>query len=59
MQKYLEDPIAEELLKGKYSEGAKIRVKVNKKTGELKFSGTHPTKSPDSKTEEEKPANVS
>lgn len=59
LQKYLEDPIAEELLKGKYADGAKIRVKLNKKTGELKFNVTPVTNSPDSKTEEEKPASVS
>ncbi len=38
LQRYLEDPIAEELLKGKHGEGSTIKVKVNKKTGELKFS---------------------
>jgi ATP-dependent Clp protease ATP-binding subunit ClpC len=59
LQKHLEDPIAEELLKGKYIEGTKIRVKVNKRTGELKFSAIQSTKSPDSKAEEEKPASVS
>jgi ATP-dependent Clp protease ATP-binding subunit ClpC len=59
LQKYLEDPVAEELLKGKYTEGTKIRVKVNKKTAELKFSATTSAKSTDSKTEEEKPASVS
>lgn len=59
IQKYLEDPIAEELLKGKYADGAKIRVKINKKTGELKFNVTPATTSTDSKKEEEKPASVS
>jgi ATP-dependent Clp protease ATP-binding subunit ClpC len=37
VQRYLEDPIAEEVLKGKAGERTTIRVKVNKKTGDLKF----------------------
>ena len=37
IQRYLEDPIAEEVLKGKMGERTTIRVKVNKKTGELRF----------------------
>ena len=37
VQKYLEDPIAEELLKGMFSEGAVVRVKFNQDTGELAF----------------------
>ncbi len=60
LQKYLEDPIAEELLKGKYPEGSNIHVKINKKTGELKFSASSRQKKKDgSVAEEEKPANVS
>lgn len=60
LQKYLEDPIAEELLKGKYGEGTRIRVKVNKKKDELRFSTSPPTKKKDgSVTEEETSANVS
>jgi ATP-dependent Clp protease ATP-binding subunit ClpC len=58
LQKYLEDPIAEELLRGKYPEGSRIRVKVNKKTNELKFSATLPQTKEGTTTEEEKPANV-
>jgi ATP-dependent Clp protease ATP-binding subunit ClpC len=57
LQRYLEDPIAEELLKGKYSQGSKIRVKVNKKTGDLKFTSAAPKNG--SIPEEEKSANVS
>jgi ATP-dependent Clp protease ATP-binding subunit ClpC len=30
IQKYIEDPIAEEILKGRFSEGSKIQVKVEK-----------------------------
>ncbi len=39
VQKYLEDPIAEELLKGIFVEGTVIRVQVNSETGELRFAG--------------------
>jgi len=60
LQRYLEDPIAEELLKGKYPEGTTIKVKVHKKTGELKFSGvTAEKKEGDVDKEEEKQADVS
>ncbi len=38
IQKYLEDPIAEELLKGVFVEGSAVRVKVNSETGELWFT---------------------
>ena len=51
LQKYLEDPIAEEVLKGKYPDKSTIRIKVNKKTGELKFSKA--TANKDGKVEEE------
>jgi ATP-dependent Clp protease ATP-binding subunit ClpC len=37
IQRYLEDPLAEEMLKGTFSEGMTISVKLNKRTGELKF----------------------
>jgi len=60
MQKYLEDPIAEELLKGKFPEGSTIKVKLNKKTGELKLSSVSvEDKEGDVETEEEKSADVS
>jgi ATP-dependent Clp protease ATP-binding subunit ClpC len=58
LQKYLEDPIAEELLKGKYPEGTKIRVTVNKKTGELKLRTVAPDHKGGSIEEEEKPASA-
>jgi ATP-dependent Clp protease ATP-binding subunit ClpC len=58
LQKHLEDPIAEEVLKGKYAEKSILRVKINKKTGELRFSRKSIIrKTP--KVEEEKPADVS
>ena len=59
LQKYLEDPIAEELLKGKYPEGTKIKVKVNKKKDELRFSAVMPEKKEGEEKQEEKPAGVS
>lgn len=58
LQKYLEDPIAEELLKGKFGEKTKIRVKLSKRTGELKFTKIGIQKKGDTITEEEKPADV-
>jgi ATP-dependent Clp protease ATP-binding subunit ClpC len=59
LQKYLEDPVAEELLKGKYADKTVIRVKVNKKTGELRLSRSTPAEKPDTREQEEKPAGVS
>jgi ATP-dependent Clp protease ATP-binding subunit ClpC len=38
VQKFLEDPIAEELLKGVFVEGTVVKVKVNAETNELKFT---------------------
>ncbi len=38
IQRYLEDPLAEEMLKGTFTEGMVVRVKIDKKTNELKFS---------------------
>jgi ATP-dependent Clp protease ATP-binding subunit ClpC len=37
IQRYLEDPIAEEIMRGKFSNGSVIKATVNKKTQELKF----------------------
>ncbi|KAB2964065.1 ATP-dependent Clp protease ATP-binding subunit [Zoogloea sp.] len=43
LQKYVEDPVAEEILKGTFGEGSLIKVKLNKKKDELMFtSGSHP-----------------
>ncbi|MCL4509450.1 MAG: ATP-dependent Clp protease ATP-binding subunit [Bacteroidetes bacterium] len=38
VQRYLEDPLAEEMLKGTFTEGMVVKVKLDKRTGELKFS---------------------
>ena len=59
IQKFLEDPIAEELLKGKFTDGAVIHVKVNKKTNELRFLSTLSEKGDGDVEEEEKSADVS
>jgi ATP-dependent Clp protease ATP-binding subunit ClpC len=59
IQKFLEDPIAEELLKGKFADGAVIHVKVNKKTNELRFVSTLSEKGDGDVEEEEKSADVS
>ncbi len=59
LQKYLEDPVAEELLKGKYPEGTLIRAKVNKKADELKFSIVTADQADAPEEEEEKSADVS
>ncbi|HUI64970.1 MAG TPA: ATP-dependent Clp protease ATP-binding subunit [Bacteroidota bacterium] len=61
LQRYVEDPIAEELLKGKYPEGTVVKVKVSKRTGELRFgAASSPAKPGENiKTEEEKKADVS
>ncbi len=37
VQKYVEDPLAEEILKGNFAQGSKVKVKFSKKTEELKF----------------------
>jgi ATP-dependent Clp protease ATP-binding subunit ClpC len=61
LQRYIEDPVAEEILKGKYPEGSTIKVRVSKKTGELKFSSIPPPAKTDGDVgkEEEKTADVS
>jgi ATP-dependent Clp protease ATP-binding subunit ClpC len=40
MQKFLEDPFAEEMLKGRFGTGSKIKARFNKKAGELRFVDT-------------------
>jgi len=37
VQKYVEDPLAEEILKGTFSQGSKVKVRFSKKTEELRF----------------------
>jgi ATP-dependent Clp protease ATP-binding subunit ClpC len=38
LQRYVEEPLAEEILKGKFGEGTTIKIKFNKKTEELTFT---------------------
>lgn len=51
LQKYIEDPIAEEILRNKFGQGSTIKVNLNKKTETLKF--TEGKKSRKQKTEPE------
>lgn len=41
IQKYLEDPLSEEILTGNAKDGSTIKVKIDKKTDELSFSYTN------------------
>jgi len=55
LQKYIEDPIAEEILKNRFGHGSRISVKFNKKTDALKFtelSKKTPPPDPEIKSEE-------
>ncbi len=38
LQKYIEDPIAEEILRNKFGQGSLVKVRLNPKTETLKFS---------------------
>ena len=62
LQKYIEDPVAEEILKGKFGEGSKIKVRFNPKTEALRFYDANKDRSNavqgEESTEEEKPADV-
>jgi ATP-dependent Clp protease ATP-binding subunit ClpC len=58
LQKYVEDPVSEEILKGKFVDGSKIKVKFNKKTKELKFTDTNKNRKKEETKEEEKKADV-
>ncbi len=58
IQRYLEDPIAEEVLRGKFGEQTTIRVKVSKKTGELKFTRAGAEDKQGEVNEEEESADV-
>ncbi len=58
IQRYLEDPIAEEVLRGKFGEQTTIRVKVSKKTGELKFTRAGTEDKQGEVNEEEESADV-
>ena len=54
IQKYLEDPLAEEILKSSLQEGDSISVDLDKKTNELKFKNTKAKKSTSKEKDSEK-----
>jgi ATP-dependent Clp protease ATP-binding subunit ClpC len=62
LQKYIEDPVAEEILKGKFSEGSRVKVKFNAKTESLKFYDANKNRTKEEhhepNEEEEKQADV-
>jgi len=47
IQKYVEDPLAEEILRGTFANGAKVIVKFSKKTELLRFVDASKTQEPD------------
>jgi ATP-dependent Clp protease ATP-binding subunit ClpC len=58
LQKYVEDPIAEEILRNRFGHGSTISVKYNKKTESLKFTEVgKKKKKDDSETEPEQSEN--
>jgi ATP-dependent Clp protease ATP-binding subunit ClpC len=60
LQKYIEDPIAEEILKNKFGQHSVIKVKFNKKSGSLKFTEGNKNRTSEEKPEaEQSSANVS
>jgi len=63
LQKYVEDPLAEEILKGRFVDGSRVKVKFNKKTEELRFADATKKKTVKGdqikEEEEEKKADVS
>ncbi|HTK80815.1 MAG TPA: ATP-dependent Clp protease ATP-binding subunit [Bacteroidota bacterium] len=58
LQKYIEDPIAEEILKNKFGQGSQIKVKFNPKTESLKFTESRKRKKGDVTPEAPQSANV-
>ena len=60
VQKYVEDPLAEEILKGTFANGSKVKVKFSKKAEELKFVDSSKDKGGDEvKEQDEEVADVS
>ncbi len=49
IQKYLEDPLAEEIIKGKFEEGETVIVELNKNKDNLVIKGSKKTTTPDNK----------
>jgi len=52
VQKYVEDPLAEEILKGTFQAGTRVRVRLNKKKDALSFSGSKKKAGDDAPAEE-------
>lgn len=59
LQKYVEDPLAEEILKGTITQGSNVKVRFSKKTEELKFADSSKDKGGDElKEQDEEVADV-
>ncbi len=56
LQRFLEDPLAEEILRGKFPPGSVVKVRVSKKTDELRFAGATTEEKDTDVEHEEKPA---
>ncbi len=59
VQKYVEDPLAEEILKGKFVAGSKVKVRFNKKKDDLDFVDSNKDKGDDELKESEETVNAS
>jgi ATP-dependent Clp protease ATP-binding subunit ClpC len=59
LQRYIEDPMAEEILRNKFTEESAIVIKLDKKRESLKFVEGNPKKKGKVSTQEEQNANVS
>ncbi|MEO1022111.1 MAG: ATP-dependent Clp protease ATP-binding subunit [Bacteroidota bacterium] len=53
IQKYIEDPLAEELLEHKAEEGSTLKIKMNKSRDDLEFEWVKSKKGSDSESEED------
>ena len=56
IQKYVEDPLAEELLEHDHPAGSTIKIKMNKSRDGLEFDWTEPESSADNSDEEDSPS---
>jgi ATP-dependent Clp protease ATP-binding subunit ClpC len=56
IQKYVEDPLAEELLEHEHPAGSTIKIKMNKSRDGLEFDWTEPETSADNSDEEDSPS---
>ncbi len=58
LQKYVEDPLAEEILKGTFVNGSKVKVRFSKKTEELKFVDSNKDRGDEVKEQDEEVADA-